>query len=464
MSINKHIEQQSKSNQENNNAQNPRVTWEGCSVLLDINDGDRLAFARLTIGSALKIGNKQCPLQSLIGCAFGSLFQVENGKEGPFLSRIPSNSEGNDLQDQGDSQTVDVSKDNRALVDNNMAQSLTEVEIEELKRQGVSGSEIVGALIANSATFDKKTSFSQEKYRLKKQKKYAPRVLLRRPFARSICETYFKKNPEKIGWLRIDSLSLLLSMANVTANSDVLVVDLLGGMLTGAVAERLGGTGSVCNTHHGVSPYPIDIVRIFNFTDEICKRIVHASLSDLSVSGEHSVESNQPEDLCNATKQSNEDVVCDTSNDHSNSMEEIRITPEDEVLPEKPTSQDKQQPRKAVQAGQKATSEIMNLWRENGFSSLIVAAPNLDAWSIVKELLPLLSFSAPFAIYHQHSEPLAACMRNLQHEKMAIGLQIIEPYMREYQVLPSRTHPHMQMSAFGGYILSGIKICPFEKN
>lgn len=27
------------------------------------------------------------------------------------------------------------------------------------------------------------------------------------------------------------------------------------------------------------------------------------------------------------------------------------------------------------------------------------------------------------------------------------------------QVLPSRTHPCMQMSAFGGYILSGTKIC-----
>ena len=39
----------------------------------------------------------------------------------------------------------------------------------------------------------------------------------------------------------MDALSLLLSMANVTANSDVLVVDLVGGLLTGAVAERLGG-------------------------------------------------------------------------------------------------------------------------------------------------------------------------------------------------------------------------------
>lgn len=78
-------------------------------------------------------------------------------------------------------------------------------------RQGATGDQIVEALIANSATFDKKTSFSQvsiinycvqtyntgvylkemlipayiqEKYRLRKQKKYAPRVLLRRPFAR----------------------------------------------------------------------------------------------------------------------------------------------------------------------------------------------------------------------------------------------------------------------------------------
>ena len=30
-------------------------------------------------------------------------------------------------------------------------------------------------------------------------------------------------------------------MANVSANSDVLVVDMVGGLLTGAVAERLGG-------------------------------------------------------------------------------------------------------------------------------------------------------------------------------------------------------------------------------
>ncbi|XP_059636291.1 uncharacterized protein LOC132278509 [Cornus florida] len=447
----------SKNKPEPDSNQNPRVTWEGCSVLLDINDGDRLVFARLTAGSTLKIGNKNCSLQPLIGCPFGSLFELENGREGPCLSRVIPINEG-----KGDCQIKEESKDNRALVDNNTAQSLTGEEIDEMRRQGATGDEIVEALIANSATFDKKTSFSQEKYRLKKQKKYAPRVLLRRPFARSICEAYFKKYPARIGFLRVDTLSLLLSMANVTTYSDVLVVDMVGGILTGAVAERLGGTGCVCNTHLGVTPYPIDIVRIFNLSNEICKRIVQSPLTELC-SGQNGVSAQigQPEAVCNIKSQSNEEMLSSSSLSHSLNMGETALSSEHGSL--NSISETAASPVikacKATKAGEKASQEAINIWRENGFSSLIVAAPDLDAWSIVKELIPLLSFSAPFAIFHQYIQPLATCMHNLQLGKMAIGLQISEPWLREYQVLPSRTHPHMQMSAFGGYILSGTRIC-----
>lgn len=73
-------------------------------------------------------------------------------------------------------------------------------------------------------------------------------------------------------FLRVDALSLLLSMGNVAAHSDILVVDMVGGLLTGAVAERLGGSGYVCNTYIGAMPYSMEIVRMFNFNDEICKR------------------------------------------------------------------------------------------------------------------------------------------------------------------------------------------------
>lgn len=443
----------SQNNLHSDSLQNPRVTWEGCSVLLDINDGDRLVFARLTPGSNLKIGNKNLSLRPLIGCPFGSLFQIDNGKEGSFLSRFIPSKEGNNAEEKGECEIIDESKDNRALIDNNKAQSLTGNDIDTMRRQGAKGDEIIEALIANSATFEKKTLFSQEKYRLKKQKKYAPRVLLRRPFTRSICEAYFKKYPARIGFLRVDALSLLLSMANVTATSDILVVDMVGGLLTGAVAERLGGTGYVCNTYLGGTPHSMDIVRMFNFNNDICKRIVRASLNDLCLAqGGTSKQIGAHEDA---------PIVESNGQTSSINMEEITQSSEHEAadLDLDSTVSPASKMSKVPKAGERAPHEALKLWKENGFSSLIIAAPELDAWSLVKDLLPLLSYSAPFAIYHQYLQPLATCMHNLQLGKMAIGLQISEPWLREYQVLPSRTHPCMQMSAFGGYILSGTRIC-----
>ncbi|WZZ34802.1 hypothetical protein YC2023_018203 [Brassica napus] len=62
------------------------------------------------------------------------------------------------------------------------------------------------------------------------------------------------------------------------------------------------------------------------------------------------------------------------------------------------------------------------MWKENRFSSLIMAAQDQDPQTLAKDVLPvLLSYPTPFAIYHQY-----------------------------LQVLPSRTHSHMQMSSFGG--------------
>ncbi|VVB03491.1 unnamed protein product [Arabis nemorensis] len=422
---------------------NPRFAFEGCSVLLDVNDGDRLVFARLSGGAILKIGNKNYSLKPLIGAPFGSLFQVENGEEGSFLSRIlPVKQENNS------NNVIDDSRDNRELVDNNEAQSLTGEEIEAMRREGAKGDEIIEALIANSKTFDKKFQFSQEKYKLKKQKKYAPKLLLRRPFARSICEAYFKKYPSRIGFIRVDALSLLLTMANVTAYSDVLVVDMVGGLVTGAVAERLGGTGYVCNAYKGKYPYSVEMVRMFNFSDKVIERIVQSSISELS-SPASSEENNQQEVVYNAEININEPSTSDMV------VEEISVTAEATVVgavaPECKII-------KAPKAGAKASKEAIQMWRENGFSSLIIAAQDQDPWSVAKDVLPLLSYSAPFAIYHQYLQPLATCMHNLQQEKMAINLQITEPWLREYQVLPSRSHPHMQMSSFGGYVLSGIRI------
>ncbi|XP_042517545.1 tRNA (adenine(58)-N(1))-methyltransferase non-catalytic subunit trm6 [Macadamia integrifolia] len=424
--------------------QNPRITWEGCSVLLDINDGDRLVFARLSAGSNVKIGNVKCSLQPLIGCPFGSLFQVESGSKGPYLSRVIAPAEG-DLQEKGDCLLKDESRDNRSLVDDNKAQSLSGEDIEALRRDGATGDQIVEALIANSSTFEKKTLFSQEKYRLKKQKKYAPRVLVRRPFARRIecihglderrlngncgtCNTE-DKFTEGVGeivlWRRTGVEALLARITDV---------ELILFFINNTIC--LTGSGYVCNTYFGGVPYPMDITRMFNFNNEISSRIVQTSLSDLSSAEGKNSEQGAENHLCSAEDKNSEQGA---GNDLCSA-----------------------EAKNSIQGVENGRKEVTNLWRQNGFSSLIVAALELDTWSAVQELLPLLSYSAPFAIYHQYLQPLATCMHNLQNSKLAIGLQISEPWLREYQVLPSRTHPSMQMSAFGGYILSGTRICTGE--
>ncbi|KAL4180033.1 hypothetical protein AMTRI_Chr13g90120 [Amborella trichopoda] len=461
-----------------------RVTWEGCSVILDINNGDRIVFARLNPSSTLKIGKKVCSRSPLIGCPFGSLFQLECGVNGPYLSRVSRSLTGaSKSEDQNDCKT----KDNRALVDSNTAQTLSGDDIDVMRREGATGEQIIEALIANSSTFQTKTAFSQEKYILRKQKKYAPTVLLRRPFTRSICEAYFKKLPARIGFLRMDTLSLLLSMANVSISLDVLVVDMVGGILTGAVAERLGGTGYVCNTHLGTKQYPMDIVGIFNFDKAISSRIVRSSLSDLHLAKKSSEAHISNENLHSMKLLGNDGHSLESSNGPISIVKESLVQEENSshqcsstILSsesEQSTSMDldtcfkkcsnsvdeNKDPSslkvsKSLKPGRQASEEEIKLWKENGFTSLIVAAPELDPWNAIQELLPLLSYSAPFAIYHHYLQPLAICMHNLQVKQMAIGLQISEPWLREYQVLPSRTHPQMQMNSFGGYILSGTRV------
>ena len=48
----------------------------------------------------------------------------------------------------------------------------------------------------------------------------------------------------------------------------------------------------------------------------------------------------------------------------------------------------------------------------------------------------------------------------LQKKKLAINLRLSDTWMREYQVLEGRTHPSMNMTQSGGFILTGTKLCP----
>jgi tRNA (adenine-N(1)-)-methyltransferase non-catalytic subunit len=109
-----------------------------------------------------KIQRGQCKLDAIIGAPHGSYFQVDRNQ----LIRIDSKPQ---LRADDDIVTAANNKD---LLDDNTAQKLSKEEIDEMKKTGKSGEEIIRALVDNSDTFKTKTVFSQEKYLKKKQKKY----------------------------------------------------------------------------------------------------------------------------------------------------------------------------------------------------------------------------------------------------------------------------------------------------
>jgi tRNA (adenine-N(1)-)-methyltransferase non-catalytic subunit len=107
-----------------------------------------------------------------------------------------------------------------------------------LRERGAHGSEIINKLKENSATFNLKTQFSKEKWLKRKQQKYMAIFEVKKPTALEVCEAYHRNNPERLCGIRPDSLSYLLTMANISSQSRVLLVDNTRGFLAGALMEK----------------------------------------------------------------------------------------------------------------------------------------------------------------------------------------------------------------------------------
>lgn len=91
------------------------------------------------------------------------------------------------------------------------------------------------------------------------------------------------------------------------------------------------------------------------------------------------------------------------------------------------------------------------------FYSLIIAS-RAHPLPILKDTLPLLAPSSPFVVYCDHMEPLVECFNYVISKEIALRVTLVDPWLREYQTLPGRVHPHMFGSASGGYVLYGIYV------
>lgn len=207
----------------------------------------------------LKNVNDCIPLAKLIGLSFGLTYHITReglimlmpqkeedfNAEAPVSSMPDSVSEGNVQL----SPSLVVTRDNQFLNDDANNQRLQQDDIVVLKNQ-LSPEALISKLCDNSSTFATKNEYSQEKYVRRKSKKFMATFRILPLTSFSICQHLHHgggKKAMKISDLREDSMAQLLALANVRPTANILLMDEngTGGLMVGAILDRLNCTGSL---------------------------------------------------------------------------------------------------------------------------------------------------------------------------------------------------------------------------
>lgn len=288
-----------------------------------------------------------------------------------------------------------------------------------------SGEAVVGALVSNSATFAGKTKFAQEKYIRKKQQKHVQQVTLLEPTVMTLCETYLKQSRPKMCGLRFDYLSSLLCHADVRSDARLLVLDCACGLVVGAIAQRLAGTGRAFRVFSGSCP--------------------DKGLLELDLGPTKSVVKTLPMDVL----QSQEPLA----------HEWLRLP---EALVESATEEDKArfQARSARINDRRADFHDFQL---RPIHAVVAVAGEEDAELVADAVALGLAHLRPggrIVVFGQQIQPLAKRQGAMRSDGRFVDVRLIQLFTREYQVLPQRTHPVMTMDALlcDGFLLSATTV------
>jgi tRNA (adenine-N(1)-)-methyltransferase non-catalytic subunit len=426
------------------------VVREHDVVLLVFADG-RQIFTQCTkngkrgpLLGTLKINKSHYSTGVLVGLPYGTVLEVGKSRLQVLAHTedvIPSYSTaatGTGEEEGGTTPSVDQPRDNRNIVDDNKSQALDQDTLLEMRRTVTDGAEMVQQIVANSASFALKTDFSRAKYIKKKQLKYQQRCRLVRCTAATICEALYMKDSKKFMNLRQDTLGQILASSNITAGTSVLVWESTWGLVTGAIAERMGGYGRIFSVYTGDQPAHNEIVGRFNlsFRAQSSIKWVHASDVYKEAQGDEDEEDVEAKDRDALNWPCN---LQDHTRTHLMTLESDR---------KRLDFLAKRAARFARKITRHSPLEAKTWLHSRQCDSLVIAVKKYDAAETLLALLHHLSPSCPFIIYSEFMEPLTECFRAVQSH--AINLRLSDTWAREYQVLPGRTHPKMDMRQSGG--------------
>lgn len=201
------------------------------------------------------------------------------------------------------------------------------------------------------------------------------------------------------------------------------------GLVGAALIDRLGSQGTIIHVHPGFSDHPTQAVLALNLPKEQLDQLISVGIHKLS------------------SKKNNEEMIPDLSKSDASNTELGKRKHED-------STKIGGKMRKKDENSQRAL-EILENKKVDG---LVIVGKEHPS-SIFKKLIKYLDISRPFVVYCSVREPLQELYCELKQRSDIIAVRLTESWLRDYQVLPDRTHPDIRISGSGGFLLSGISVC-----
>ncbi|TNN20773.1 tRNA (adenine(58)-N(1))-methyltransferase non-catalytic subunit TRM6 [Schistosoma japonicum] len=419
---------------------------EGTYVL--IRNEHRYKFLKISSEKKVNFNGRTFSLKNAIDVPFGSTFSILGDQVHAVKYKSIFDTESSSHENNVDEIEL---KDNRNIKGSPGNQKLSGSSIEELRRNGVSGQDILDQLIEGSATFEQKTQFSQQKYLKKKKNRHLSLFSIERPHARMFFEIYNNVRPEKCLGLRFETVCRILSYANIQAGSTVLLCENCSGLITVAALERIGidqSEGSIIQFYHGSSFPQSEFSPAYK--NVYTKKVHSVRLLDV-----------MPILLYKATIDNKHNTKINHVNSDGSEIE-AKICKIDDISSEKDDQTEiDQDVSNQFNANKHYTSSFNQIFgKDQPTPDSLIIATRFHPVDLTLLLLQFLPIGRPFVVYTQYIQPLVDLYNALKRRNGITHLRLTDSWFRHIQVLPERTHPEINMSCSNGYLLTGYTVEP----
>lgn len=404
-----------------------------------------------SLDTTVHLGKDQIELRALENQPYHSTFQLlpKEGRNRRLYTLDPVQTVS-EIRNLKELLIKESGADNRNIVDDRSTQNLSAEEIQKLREECESSSEIVGKLVENSKSFASKTEYSQEKYLKRKEKKYFEYVQIKRPSIRLIADIYWRLDVDKVMGVRFDTLSQIISYSGVCSVGNFLLYESgTNGLLPAAFLNAIGANsgGKMVHLHPG-NVAQKQALQAMSFPQEQLDRCISVNIYSVL---RHFHQSKEIVEKSEGNgKEPEESVEGDDANHKRKCNSQVDDGPE----AKQPKLED-EAPKKPQQweLDNAAAYELM----KEKFDALVIVAKE-HPQNIIKALLPFVKPSRPLVVFSTVREILTESYMDLKSAANVTYLRITSNWMRQYQILPNRTHPDVTMSANSGYLLTGYTI------